>query len=84
MGKTLLVELTSKQIKLLSLPDSDSFTSLFRSDWDSFFLRYCVSSLSVWCEPIAGGCTDNGRPLPPGKGGRTSCHETLFMVYYIF
>ena len=43
-----------------SLPDSDSFTSLFRSVWGSFFLRYCVSSLSVWCEPIAGGCTDNG------------------------
>ena len=95
MEKTVLVELTSKQIKLAEgivlfalfvslLAGFGPFTSPFSSVWDSFFLRYCVSSLFVWCEPIAGGCTDNGSPLPPGKGGRTSCHETLFMVYYIF
>ena len=56
-----------------TLPDSDSFPSPFRSGWDFFFLRYCVSSLSVWCEPIAGGCTDNGSPLIFGKSRIVRC-----------
>ena len=126
MEKTVLVELTSKQIKLaegivlfalfasllagfgllyIAVPlglgfflltllcfvafclvrtyrwwDSDSFPSPFRSVWGSFFLRYCVSSPFVWCEPVAGGGSD--KHVSPSSGntkvyGRSLKTQTL-------
>lgn len=64
MEKTVLVELTSKQIKLA---EGIVLFTLFASLLAGFGLLYIavplglgfflVSSLSVWCEPVAGGCT---------------------------
>ena len=55
----------------------ESDTSPFRSEWNSFCSRCCVSSRSVWSEPIAGGCTELGKSTPFGK----SQNSTLSMSF---